>query len=188
MSMSEIFKYVVNNPARPINQAKSNIAQQRQQFSQLEGLTQPFIDAATKTALPQLSNMAFGGNIDYQPSVLFGRQLEQGKENIFQQQAARGGLKSSNTFSRLSDLVSGLAANDLGRFEQGQQGLLNQGVLALNQLDNAQQGAQGNVQTLLSMLQDQSRMMANRSAQDSIARTENVANTIGSFGDLLSIF
>ena len=117
-----------------------NIALQESQLAEIQKLFKPFTAAAKNTALPNLSSLAFGGSLDYQPSQLFGQQLEQGREGILGQQAAGGaGLKSSNTFSRLSDLVSGLAAEDMGRFEQGNLGLLQSGIGsegALNQASN----------------------------------------------------
>ena len=126
--------------ARLLNTNAQNIALQESQLAEIQKLFQPFTDAAKNTALPNLSSLAFGGSLDYQPSQLFGQQLTQGREGILGQQAAGGaGLKSSNTFSRLSDLVSGLASEDMGRFEKGNLGLLQAGIGsegALNQASN----------------------------------------------------
>jgi hypothetical protein len=133
--------------------AQENIALQEGQLAQIAGQTAPFRAAATDVALPQLSALAFGGNVDFQPSKLFGRQLEQGRTGILRGQAAGGaGVKSSRTFERLGDLVSGLAGEDVGRFEQGQQSLLNQGITATNQLGQSGSQLTGNVANIFSNL------------------------------------
>jgi hypothetical protein len=133
--------------------AQDNIKLQQDQLAQIAAQTAPFRGAATDVALPQLSALAFGGDVDFQPSKLFGRQLEQGRTGILRSQAAGGaGVKSSRTFERLGDLVSGLAGEDVGRFEQGQQGLLNQGITATNQLGQSGSQLTGNVANIFSNL------------------------------------
>lgn len=124
------------------------ILQQEQQLDKISGLTQPFRQVATDTAMPTLSALALGGEVDYQPSELLGRQLESGREGILQNRAAGGSIKSSGTFENLGDLASNLSAEDIGRYEQGNINLLNTGLRAEDILRGAETsvtGAAGNI-------------------------------------------
>lgn len=133
--------------------AEQDIALQRGQLETIAGQTQPFRAAATETALPALTALALGGDIDLQESPLFQAQLETGRRGTLRGQAGGGaGVKSSRTFEKLSDLVSGLAAEDVGRFEQGNLSLLNQGLAATNQLGQAGSALTGNISQAFSGL------------------------------------
>lgn len=133
--------------------AQAGISLNESQLARIEELTAPFRQAATDVALPNLSALAFGGDVDFQPSQLFGRQLEQGRKGILTSQTGAGpGLKSSNTFERLADLVGGLASEDVGRFEQGQLSLLQSGLGSEQALNQAGTTLTGNIAGLQSNL------------------------------------
>lgn len=125
--------------------AGRNILLQEQQLAQVAGLTQPFREAGTDVALPMLSALALGGEVDYQPSELLGRRLASGREGILKNRAARAGIKSSRTFEDLADLASTLSAEDLGRFEQGNINLLNTGLRAEDVLRQSVTSTAGSV-------------------------------------------
>jgi len=168
--------------------AMENIALQEAQLAEIERITAPFREAATDTALPTLSSLAFGGDVDFQPSQLFGQQLERGRENVFRSQAGVGGVKSSRTFERLADLVSGLASEDVGRFEQGNQFLLNQGVTATNQLGQAGTQLTGNIGSIFSNLGQGLSSQAQQEAQSTLARSQTLASGVQGLGNLAATF
>lgn len=167
--------------------ARENIALQESQLAEIERLTAPFRDAATGTALPSLSALAFGGDIDFQPSQLFQQQLESGREGILQQQSGGGaGVKSSNTFQRLSDLVSGLASEDMGRFEQGNLDLLNRGVTATNQLGQAGSQLTGNVGGIFSNLGQGLGQAERAFGQSRNASLQGLSSSLGGLSQLFA--
>lgn len=164
--------------------AEANIALQERQFAEIEKLTEPFRAIATGTALPTLTALATGGDVDFQPSQLFRRQLESGREDILTGQAARGTLKSSPTFERLSDLVSGLAAQDIGRFEQSQLGLLQSGLRAEDVLRQSGTSTAGNVAGIFGNLGQGLNLAQQNLAQAQIAGAQSLGSGIQSLGQL----
>lgn len=165
---------------------QEGIALNEAQLAEIEKLTEPFRAAATGTALPTLSSLALGGNVDFQPSRLFGSQLEQGRENILRGQAAGPGIKSSATFGKLSDLVSGLAAEDVGRFERGQAGLLEAGRGAEQGLLQAGTRLSGNIGDLLSNLGRGQAATAQNLAQQQIASGQTAGSGLQGLAQLLA--
>lgn len=177
--------YVQPGPTTLEGSAMANIDLQKAQLAKIEELTAPYRQAGINTALPNLSALAFGGNVDYQPSQLFKQQLDQGQQGVLRGQAAGGaGVKSSRTFERLVDLVSGLAGEDLGRFEQGNQSLLNQGITATNQLGQAGSQLTGNVSNIYSNLGQGVNLAAQQRAQGQIARGQTINSGLSGLGQL----
>lgn len=164
--------------------ARQNIALQEEQLAEIERLTAPFRAAATDVALPTLSAFARGGDVDFTPSALFGRQLETGRQGVLRQQAARGGVKSSGTFERLADLVSGLAAEDVGRFEQGQLALLQSGLGGEEALRQAGTTLTGNIGGILGSLGQGLNLQQQQQAQAERARAQTLASGVSGLGDL----
>jgi len=153
----DLFGFRSSANAKRINQileesAARGIALNEQQIAEIEQLTAPFRNAATGTALPALSNLAFGGDVDYQVSPLAREQLRTGRENIVGNRAAGGKLKSSQTFESLADLAAGIGAEDIGRFESGNVALLNAGRGAEANLSGAGTRLTGNITDLLTNL------------------------------------
>lgn len=167
--------------------ASEGIELSREQLARIEELTAPFREAATGTALPTLSALAMGGEVDFQPSELFQTQLERGREGILRGQAAGPGLKSSTTFERLSDLVSGLAAEDVGRFERGQAGLLELGRGAEQGLLQAGGRLTGNIGDILTNLGAGQAATAQNLAQQQAATGQTIAGGLGSLAQLLAV-
>lgn len=165
--------------------AEAGIALNESQIAEIERLTAPFRGAATGTALPSLSALAMGGDVDFQPSKLFGAQLEQGREGVLKGQAAGPGIKSSATFGKLSDLVSGLAAEDVGRFEQGQRALLEAGRTAEQGLTSAGSRLSGNIGDILSNLGASEAASASNLAQAQIAGGQTLAGGLQGLSQLL---
>lgn len=169
--------------------ANENIALQERQLAEIERITAPFREAATGTALPSLSALALGGDVDFQPSQLFERQLDRGRTGVLRGQAAGGaGVKSSRTFERLSDLVSGLAAEDFGRFEAGNLSLLNQGVTATGQLGQAGSQLTGNVGAIFSNLGQGLNVQGQQRGQAERARAQTLSGGIQGLGSLAASF
>lgn len=166
--------------------AQEGIALNEAQLSEIEKLTEPFRTAATETALPTLSSLALGGEVDFQPSQLFGTQLARGRENILQSRAAGPGLKASGTFENLSDLVSGLASEDVGRFERGQTGLLEAGRGAEQGLLQAGTRLSGNIGGLLSNLGAGQAATSQNLAQQQIASGQTAASGLQGLAQLLA--
>lgn len=167
--------------------AEAGISLNQEQLAKIEELTAPFRAAATDTALPQLTALAFGGNIDYTPSKLYETQLQQGRENILQGQAAGSGIKSSATFGKLSDLVSGLASEDIGRFERGQASLLELGRGAQQGLTQAGSRITGNIADLLTNQQAGVGATAQSLAQQRLATGQTIASGVGGLTQLLAL-
>lgn len=165
--------------------AEEGIALNEAQIAEIERLTAPFRQAATGTALPQLSALALGGDVDFQPSQLFQTQLEQGREGILKSQAAGPGIKSSATFGKLSDLVSGLAAEDVGRFESGQRALLETGRGAEQGLTAAGSRLSGNIGDILSNLGAGQAATAQNLAQAQISGGQTLAGGLSGLSQLL---
>lgn len=165
--------------------AEAGIALNESQLAEIERLTAPFRTAATGTALPNLSALAFGGDIDFNPSQLFNAQLEQGREGILQGQAAGPGIKSSSTFGKLSDLVSGLAAEDIGRFESGQASLLEAGRGAEAGLSSAGTRLSGNIGDILSNLGAGQSATAQGVAQQRRASGQTLSSGLSGLSQLL---
>lgn len=166
--------------------AQEGIALNESQLAEIEKLTAPFREAATGTALPALSALAFGGDVDFQPSQLFETQLTRGREGILGGQAARGAIKSSSTFGQLSDLVSGLAAEDIGRFERGQAGLLEAGRGAEAGLTQAGTRLSGNIGDILSNLGRSESIVAQNLGQQRAATGRTVASGLAGLSQLLA--
>lgn len=165
--------------------AEAGIALNEAQIAEIERLTAPFREAATGTALPQLSALAFGGDVDFQPSRLFQTQLEQGREGILKGQAAGPGIKSSATFGKLSDLVSGLAAEDVGRFERGLASVAEAGRGAEAGLTAAGSRLSGATGDILSGLGAGQRATAQQLAQAQIAGGQTLAGGLSGLSQLL---
>ncbi len=165
--------------------AEAGIDLNESQIAEIERLTEPFRTAATGTALPNLSALALGGDVDFQPSKLFGAQLEQGREGLIKGQAAGPGIKSSSTFGKLSDLVSGLAAEDVGRFESGQRSLLETGRTAEQGLSAAGGRLSGNIGDILSNLGAGKASSASNLAQAQIAGGQTLAGGLQGLSQLL---
>lgn len=175
----------VNEILRQSAQAGINLNEE--QLARIEELTAPFRAAATETALPQLSALAFGGDVDFTPSKLFETQLSQGRENILQGQAAGPGIKSSATFGKLSDLVSGLASEDIGRFERGQAGLLELGRGAQQGVTQAGSRLTGNIADLLTNQQAGIGATAQSLGQQRLATGQTIASGLGGLTQLLAL-
>lgn len=165
--------------------AQENIALQEEQLAEIERLTAPFRNVATGQALPALSALAFGGEVDYQPSRLFQQQLERGREGILRQQAGRGGIKSSGTFERLADLVGGLASEDVGRFEQRQLGLLQTGLGSEEALRQAGTQLTGNISGALGQLGQGLNLSAQQLGQAQAAGLQSLGSGFGGLSDLM---
>jgi hypothetical protein len=163
--------------------AAAGIALNEAQIAEITKLAEPFTTAATQTALPSLSNLALGGDIDFQTSPLAKRQLETGRESIVENRAAGGKLKSSGTFKNLADLASRVASEDIGRFEGGQTALLNAGIGAEQGLRSAGTQVSGNISDLLTNLSSgvgaTSSNLANKQLQSGQAGSD-IAGSIGS--------
>lgn len=166
--------------------AAAGIALNEEQLARIEELTTPFREAGIGTALPTLSALALGGEVDFQPSQLFQTQLAQGREGILGGQAARGNIKSSNTFGRLSDLVSGLAAEDVGRFERGQTALLDLGRGAEQGFTQAGTQLTGNIGNLLTNLGAGQAATAQNLAQQQVASGQTAASGLAGLAQLLA--
>jgi len=164
--------------------AAQNIALQKDQLDRIAEITAPFRAEATRTALPQLSALALGGEIDYRPSMFANRQLEQGREAVLRQQAP-GGIKSSRTFERLADLATGIGAEDLNRFEQGQRSILNPGVLATQQLGQVSGQIGANIGSIFSNLGQQQNLVQQNLAQ---AQAQQAANQAEGLSNLSRLF
>jgi hypothetical protein len=168
--------------------AQENIALQEAQLEEIERLTAPFREAATGQALPALSALAFGGEVDFQPSQLFQQQLERGREGILRQQAGRGGLKTSRTFERLADLVGGLAAEDVGRFEQRQLGLLQTGLGSEEALRQAGTSLTGNIGAIRSGLGQGLNLSQQQLAQAQATGLSSLGSGLRGISDLALAF
>lgn len=177
-------QFLLPNQGGVVGSAQENIALQEEQLARTEELTRPFREAGLGTALPSLVSLARGGEVDFQPSQLFRRQLERGREGILRSQAGAGGVKSSRTFERLSDLVAGLAAEDIGRYEQGQLSLLQTGLGAERQLSQASQAMTGNVGAIYGNLGQQQNIAGQIRGQAARARGETRARGIESLAML----
>jgi len=168
----------------PLTQsAFENIALQEEQLGKVSELTDPFRQAGQK-GLGALSNLAFGGDVDYQPSKLFGQQLESGRRGILRQQAGGGGIKSSRTFERLSDLVSGLAAEDVGRFESGQLDLLRTGLRAEDVLRQTGGQTGQTVGNIFGNLGQGLNLAEQQKGQAALAQSQTLAGGVRGLGDL----
>lgn len=165
--------------------AEAGIALNEEQLAEIEKLTAPFREAATGTALPNLSALATGGDVDYTPSKLYGTQLEQGREGIIEGQAAGPGIKSSATFEKLSGLVSGLAAEDVGRYEQGQKSLLETGRGAEAGLSSAGGQITGNIGDTLANLSARQGQVSQNLQQQQIAGGQTAASALGGLSQFL---
>ena len=187
---SLLSQYGITGPPDPTTlegSAMANIDLQKSQLAKIEELTGPYRRAGTDVALPNLSALAFGGNVDYQPSQLYNQQLSAGRQGVMRSQAAGGaGVKSSRTFERLADLVSGLAGEDLGRFEQGNQTLLNQALTATNQLGQAGSQLTGNVGNIYGNLGQGLNLAAQQRGQGQLAQSQTLKSGVTGLGDLLS--
>jgi hypothetical protein len=165
--------------------AQEGIALNEAQLAEIERLTTPFREAAVGTALPQLSALALGGDVDFRPSRLFQTQLEQGRAGILKGQAAGSGIKSSATFGKLSDLVSGLATEDVGRFERGQKALLEAGRGAEAGLTAAGGRLTGATGDILSGLGAGQAAVAQSLAQQNLAAGKTAAGGLAGLSQLL---
>lgn len=187
---SLLSQYGITGPPDPTTlegSAMANIDLQKSQLAKIEELTGPYRKAGTDVALPNLSALAFGGNVDYQPSQLYNQQLSAGRQGVMRSQAAGGaGVKSSRTFERLADLVSGLAGEDMGRFEQGNQTLLNQGLTATNQLGQAGSQLTGNIGNIYGNLGQGLNLAAQQRGQGQLAQSQTLKSGVTGLGDLLS--
>ena len=126
------------------------------------------------------------GDIDFQPSQLFKTQLEQGREGVLESQAGSGaGIKSSNTFEKLSDLVSRLASEDVGRFEKGQAALINPGITAEQSLKTSGTRLTGNISDILSNLGSGTQATAQNLAQQQIQSGQSAGAALSSIGSLI---
>ena len=181
---------IVQGPGTLEQSALDAIAQQEGQLAEIEGITAPFRQAGLDIALPQLSALAFGGDVDFQPSQLFNRQLESGRTGILRGQAARGGVKSSGTFERLGDLVSGLTGEDIGRFQRGQSSLLQSGLRAEDLVRQAGTGfaqSAGNIFGNLGQgLNVAAQQRGNLAGQQALSKSQTLAGGISGLGSLLS--
>ena len=135
-----------------LESTRAGIAQQEDQLAELERLQGPFRESALETALPNLEALAFGGDVDFQPSKLFQLQSDIGQRGIRRKLAAQGKFGSSQRFEEESGLLQGLAAEDLGRFEAGQLALLQSGIGATDALNVAGGTLSGNIAALQSNL------------------------------------
>lgn len=160
--------------------AEKGIALQERQLERIEDLNKPFMKTALNRALPTLSSFARGGDVRFKPSQLFEQQLETGERGILRQQAGRGGIKSSRTSERLSDLVSGLIAEDVGRFEQGNLALLQQGIGSEQALTQAGRTLGGNVQGLYSNLGQGLNVAQQQKGASQAAALQGVGNALSS--------
>jgi len=164
--------------------ADQNIALQEEQQSKISDLTDPFRSAGRDVALPSLSALAFGGEVDFQPSKLFERQVEQGRDNIIQNRTG-GNLKSSRTFENLADLVTGAASQDIGRFEQGQNTLLNSGQRAENVLRGVETGTAQRIGSIFNNLGQGLNNQKQQLAQAQDAGAQSFSNTLGGLAKFL---
>jgi hypothetical protein len=166
--------------------AEANIALQEKQLATIEEQTQPLRTAATETGLPALIALALGGEIDFQSSPLLQAQLDQGRTDVLRGQTGGGaGVKSSRTFERLSDLVSGLAAEDIGRFETNNLSLLNQGLTATNQLGAAGSALTGNISQAFSGLGQGLNEAQQSFGQARNAAFQGLSSGVGNLGQLI---
>jgi hypothetical protein len=165
--------------------AAENIALQQEQIDKIAELTQPFRNVATQEALPNLSSLAIvgGDDVPFRPSNLLGSQLSRGREAILKQQSP-GGIKSSKTFERLADLATGLAAEDVARFEQGQRSLLTPGQLATQQLNQASTQLGSNVGGIFSNLGQQINQSHQGLAQAQAQTGANIGQGIAGLSNL----
>jgi len=197
-SASNIFEAAGNTPSTP-SIFDENLAFQQGKLDQIRSSTAPFRSAATDTAIPALSALAFGGEIDFEPSKLFDVSLARGREGVLEGQAARSGVKSSGTFERLADLVSGLASEDIGRFESGNLSLLNTGQRAENILSGAESSIAGNIGGIfrnkgqLAQLSSQQRGQSaadliSQGGQSALSKAQTTAGGIKGLSSLLSLF
>lgn len=156
------------------------ILQQEEQLERIEGITQPVRDVATETALPTLSSLALGGDVDYQPSELLTKQLETGREGVLRNRAAGSGVKSSTTFENLSDLAQGLVSDDIQRFEQGNINLLNTGLRAEDVVRQTGTSTAGNVSNIFGNLGSQLNQAQQNIAGSQIATGQTVDSGLSS--------
>jgi hypothetical protein len=163
--------------------AESGIALNQQQLAVVEKLTQPFRDAGTQTALPNLQALAQGGDVDFQPSKLAGRQLEAGREGILKSRSG-GSLKSSGTFSNFADLATRVSAEDVGRFEQDQLDLLRTGLKGEDILRGTSTQTAGNVGGIFSNLGRAQNLSLQQLAEQQKAGGETLSSGVQSLSQL----
>lgn len=90
--------------------AEASLAMQERLYNEDVARNKPFYNEGVK-ALPQLQEMV-NGNYNMQESPAAKYQLTQGTRSLNRQLAARGLLGSGNAAQRLSELSTGVAAND----------------------------------------------------------------------------
>ena len=159
---------------------RAGITQQEQQMGLLDKLQGPFRDAALNSAMPNLQSLAFGGEIDYQPSKLFELQSKVGQRGIRRRLAAQGKLDSSQRFEEEGALLQGLAAEDLQRFEQGQLAQLQTGLDSTEALNAAGQTLGGNISNLRSNLGAGLSQASSDYGAQRQSSFQGAANTVGS--------
>jgi hypothetical protein len=147
----DLFGIRANQTAEDIHNAlvsstRRGLDEQRRQLGEIERLNEPFRREALESALPSLRALATGeGETGFQPSRLFQLQKEQGQRDIRRQAAAAGKFGSTQRQEQEADLVSGLAREDLERFERGLLAQLQAGIGSTQALSAAGQtlGAAG---------------------------------------------
>lgn len=166
---------------------QEGLAEQRRQLEQLEQLNAPFRDVALEQSLPSLTALATGqGETGFQPSRLFQLQAEQGTRGIKRRLAAQGKLGSSQRFEETADLISGLAGEDIARFEAGNLAQLQAGIGSTEALSRAGTtlGAAGSA--LLSNLGAQQNIAAQNFGAQRQSSFQGAANTLGGLSSLLN--
>lgn len=166
---------------------QEGLSEQRRQLEQLEQLNAPFRDVALGQSLPSLTALATGqGETGFQPSRLFQLQAEQGTRAIKRRLAAQGKFGSSQRFEETADLISGLAGEDIARFEAGNLAQLQAGIGSTQALNVAGTtlGAAGSA--LLSNLGAQQNIAAQNLGAQRQSSLQGAANTLGGLSSLLN--
>lgn len=133
--------------------AQAGIAQQEQQEAFLQERYQGYYDQGVN-ALGKLSSL-YSGDVEgsgYTQSATYDYQLEKGREGIDTQQAKSGLLNSSSTAKREAGLVSGLAAEDMNRYEGGLLSQIQMGAGSAEAMSAASQSVSGNIGSLYGAL------------------------------------
>ena len=166
---------------------KAGITEKERQLSKIEQLQKPFRDVALETALPSLTALATGvGETGFTSSKLFQLQADQGTRAIKRRLAAQGKFSSSQRFEETGDLLSKLAAEDVGRFEAGNLAQLQVGIGSTAALNKAGLALGTSGKSLLSTLGESlSTTQTNLGAQRK-SSFEGAANTISGLSTLIS--
>lgn len=166
---------------------KAGLNEQRRQLAKLEQLNAPFRDVALEQSLPSLTALATGqGETGFQPSKLFQLQSEQGTRAIKRKLAAQGKFGSTQRFEETADLTSGLAGEDISRFEAGNLAQLQAGIGSTEALNRAGTtlGAAGSA--LLSNLGVQQNINRQNLGAQRQSSFQGAANTLGGLSALLN--